>query len=207
MPWRFRRSVRVAKGVRINFGKKGMSLTTGRKGFHTTIGHGQVRTTIGMPGTGISYTHVSGKKKKPARTQRLPQYHRSQPLLIMYTCPRCGFAFNAPPAWVGPCPRCTRPSQPPRGMYTQPPASGPIPLMYPPQQVYPVAQQKGWLVTLLLCLFLGWFGIHRFYTGHTAIGVFQLLTCGGFFFWTLIDLVLILAGGYKDSRGLPLLRP
>lgn len=194
MPWHVRRSIRIAKGVRLNVGKKGMSLTTGRKGFHTTIGHGQVRTTVGLPGTGISYTHVSGKKKKPARTQQLPHYHQNQPMLVMQACRQCGFAFQAQSGWVGPCPRCSQPYQPPAGMY-------------PPQQMYPVAQQKSWLVTLLICLFLGWFGIHRFYTGHIAIGFVQLLTFGGFFLWWLIDLLMILTGAYRDKNGIPLRRP
>jgi len=33
------------------------------------------------------------------------------------------------------------------------------------------AGQKDWLTTLLLCLFTGTIGGHRFYTGHTGIGV------------------------------------
>jgi len=65
-------------------------------------------------------------------------------------------------------------------------------------------QPKEWLVTLLLCLFLGGIGVHRFYTGHTAIGIVQLLTLGGCGIWTLIDYILIIAGNFKDSEGNPL---
>jgi hypothetical protein len=63
---------------------------------------------------------------------------------------------------------------------------------------------KSWLTTLLLCLFLGGLGIHRFYTGHTGIAVVQLLTLGGCGIWALIDFIMILTGGLKDSKGLPL---
>lgn len=61
-----------------------------------------------------------------------------------------------------------------------------------------------WLITLLLCWFAGVFGIHRFYTGYTAIGVIQLLTLGGCGIWTLIDLIIILVGNYKDADGNPI---
>jgi TM2 domain-containing membrane protein YozV len=65
---------------------------------------------------------------------------------------------------------------------------------------------KDWLTTLLLCIFLGYLGIHRFYTGHTAIGVVQLLTLGGCGIWTLIDLIMIVTGSYKDKDGNPLIK-
>ncbi|MCK9178543.1 MAG: TM2 domain-containing protein [Candidatus Cloacimonetes bacterium] len=64
--------------------------------------------------------------------------------------------------------------------------------------------QKDWLTTLLLCIFLGEFGIHRFYTGHTAIGVVQLLTLGGCGIWALIDLITIITSSFKDAQGYPL---
>ena len=60
---------------------------------------------------------------------------------------------------------------------------------------------KDWLTTLLLCFFLGVFGIHRFYTGHTGIGVVQLLTLGGCGVWALIDFIIIIVGNFKDSKG------
>lgn len=68
------------------------------------------------------------------------------------------------------------------------------------------AEQKDWLVTLLLCIFTGYLGVHRFYTGHIVIGVVQLLTFGGCGIWTLIDLIFIITGSYRDSNGLPLRR-
>jgi hypothetical protein len=65
---------------------------------------------------------------------------------------------------------------------------------------------KDWLTTLLLCVFLGGFGIHRFYTGSTGIGVVQLLTLGGCGIWALIDFIMILTGAYKDGEGRSLVR-
>jgi len=63
---------------------------------------------------------------------------------------------------------------------------------------------KDWLTTLLLCIFLGFLGIHRFYTGHTGIGIVQLLTGGGCAIWTIIDLIMIVTNKYVDSAGQPL---
>ena len=63
---------------------------------------------------------------------------------------------------------------------------------------------KDQFVTLLLCIFLGSFGVHRFYTGHTVSGVVQLLTFGGFGLWWLADLILIGTGRFRDAKGVPL---
>jgi TM2 domain-containing membrane protein YozV len=73
-------------------------------------------------------------------------------------------------------------------------------------QYYAQSQPKDWLTTLLLCIFLGWLGVHRFYTGHIVIGVIQLLTVGGCGIWALIDLIMIITDSYRDSNGLPLVK-
>ena len=68
------------------------------------------------------------------------------------------------------------------------------------------AQQKDWLTTLLLCIFLGGFGGHRFYVGKTGTAVAQLLTLGGCGIWAIIGLIQIITGSFLDANGRPLLK-
>ena len=70
----------------------------------------------------------------------------------------------------------------------------------------PMTPQKDWLTALLLCIFLGGFGAHRFYVGKTGSAVAQLLTLGGCVVWTIIDLVNIITGKFTDVNGQPLRR-
>lgn len=61
--------------------------------------------------------------------------------------------------------------------------------------------EKSWVATLLLSLFLGALGVHRFYVGRVGSGIAMLLTLGGFGIWALIDFIVILCGNFKDKNG------
>ncbi len=65
---------------------------------------------------------------------------------------------------------------------------------------------RDWMTTAFLCLFLGWLGVHRFYTGHVITGLLQLFTFGGFGLWVLVDLVMIYTDSFKDDMGMLLTR-
>jgi uncharacterized protein DUF4236 len=52
MGWRFRRSVKILPGIRLNLSRSGISTSVGVRGAHVTVGHGKVRTTVGLPGSG-----------------------------------------------------------------------------------------------------------------------------------------------------------
>lgn len=60
---------------------------------------------------------------------------------------------------------------------------------------------KNWLLTLLLSIFLGIFGVHRFYVGRIGTGLLQLITIGGFGIWALMDIIVIAKGDFKDIDG------
>lgn len=60
---------------------------------------------------------------------------------------------------------------------------------------------KSQLIALLLVIFVGGLGIHRFYLGYTWQGVVQLLTLGGCGIWALIDLIRIITGDLKPKDG------
>lgn len=64
-----------------------------------------------------------------------------------------------------------------------------------------VKSEKEWLVTLLLAVFLGTLGIHRFYVGKIGTGILQLITLGGCGVWTLIDIIMIATGSFQDKDG------
>lgn len=60
---------------------------------------------------------------------------------------------------------------------------------------------KSQLVALLLVIFVGGLGIHRFYLGYTWQGIVQILTGGGCGIWWLIDLIRIITGDLAPKGG------
>ena len=90
MGTRFRRSFKVAPGVRVNLNKKSASISFGPKGLkHTVSTTGKSHTTVGIPGTGLSYTTSSGGKSGaqqgavsiPAAQRHLPRLLRCPSVL------------------------------------------------------------------------------------------------------------------------------
>ena len=87
--------------------------------------------------------------------------------------------------------------------------AGPGPGVPPPPGIPPVPGMrpvgpdgpKDWLTALLLSIFLGPFGVDRFYMGQAGLGIGKLLTLGGCGIWWLIDVILIATGSAKDSQG------
>lgn len=69
MGFRFRRTLKIMPGVRLNVGMRGVSVSVGGRGARTTVGRQGVRTTVGLPGTGLSYTHLD-KWSAPRSTAR-----------------------------------------------------------------------------------------------------------------------------------------
>ena len=69
MALRFRKSVRIAKGVRVNFSKSGASLSLGGRGHGVTFGGRGTRAHVGIPGTGLSYSTKIGGKSHSSRAR------------------------------------------------------------------------------------------------------------------------------------------
>lgn len=102
--------------------------------------------------------------------------------------------------------------QPQHAAQPQPAAQPQVIVVQQPQQmatgpqIIPTGSRKDTTVAYLLWFFLGWLGIHRFYTGHIGTGVLWLLTgalCG--FGW-IIDIFLI-PGMVREANGRVIIYP
>ncbi len=63
----------------------------------------------------------------------------------------------------------------------------------------PSGRSRG--VALALCIPLGVFGAHRFYTGKTGSGILMAVTIGGLGLWWLYDVIMIGSGEFRDDEG------
>ncbi len=65
-----------------------------------------------------------------------------------------------------------------------------------------IHSKRSWLATLLLCIFLGELGIHRFYNGKIFSGLLMMVTGGGFGIWWIYDIIMIATKNFRDADGL-----
>lgn len=145
MGMRFRKSKKIAPGVRVNLNAKSASISIGPKGFKKTFStSGRTTTTVGIPGTGLSY---STSKKMGAPTA----------------------AASADPIVS--------------------------------EVAVPVHSQKSKGVALVLCVLLGYMGIHRFYVGKIGTGILWLLTLGCFGIGWIVDIVMLCCNKFADKSG------
>lgn len=140
MGWRYRRSVKLLPGVKLNLSKNGVSTTLGVRRMHYTIGKKGKRTiTCSTPFIkGLYFAQTYNKNTKKYNKQIL----REQTSLYRYN-------------------RNT---------------------------------------ALILCVFLGFFGIHQFYIGRKGKGFIYLFTLGIFGIGWILDIILILLNKFKDIQ-------
>lgn len=59
------------------------------------------------------------------------------------------------------------------------------------------------VAAILITLFLGGLGVHRFMSGKVGTGIVWLLTGGCFGIGTLVDLIMVCTGNFKKKDGTP----
>lgn len=106
----------------------------------------------------------------------------------MNYCPHCGSPVQPDSSF---CQSCGKP------LLSQPDSAGQT--SNTPQTTK--EKEDRWLIALVLCIVLGGFGVHRFYTGNTTTGIIMLLTFGGCGIWALIDIIMIACNTYVDGNG------
>lgn len=78
MGLRFRKSIKLGGGFRLNLSKSGVGYSWGTKGFRISkSAKGRTRKTFSVPGTGISYSTSSGKSKRRKSTTAKQNYSQS----------------------------------------------------------------------------------------------------------------------------------
>lgn len=73
MGLRFRKSIKILPGVKLNLGKKSAGVSVGTTGARYSVNSsGRKTSTVGVPGTGLSYSKSSSSKKGKGSSSGLP---------------------------------------------------------------------------------------------------------------------------------------
>lgn len=113
-----------------------------------------------------------------------------------YFCPNCGTSLEQ---GVKFCANCGKPIQEPTQQQPMQQQQQVVVVQQPMQQQQPSPHSRG--VALILCIFLGYLGLHRFYVGNVGMGLVYLFTLGIFGFGPFIDFFTILFGSFRDIQG------
>ncbi|MFL8712804.1 DUF4236 domain-containing protein [Clostridioides sp. GD02377] len=85
MGFKFRKSINLGGGLKLNINKNSVSVSGGVKGARVSVNSkGKATTTVGVPGTGLYYqetTSLSGSKKKNKGTSSSESNRQAQQLL------------------------------------------------------------------------------------------------------------------------------
>ena len=73
MGFRFRRSIKILPGLRVNLSGGGASVSVGARGFHYTVGSKGTRVTAGIPGTGLSWSEYAPHAKSRSGAPRIAE--------------------------------------------------------------------------------------------------------------------------------------
>ncbi len=110
---------------------------------------------------------------------------------VLY-CPQCGATMAPAQRYCSECGwDAENPEVAPPGL-SAPPAS--------PRNLGP-ASDKNRLTALLLCILLGFLGVHRFYIGRPGTGFLWLATLGVFAVGVIYDAVMLATGELLDGQG------
>ena len=76
-------------------------------------------------------------------------------------------------------------------------------IIHDPYQKQNQNSDREWVIALLLCLFFGWLGVHRFYVGKIGTGLLLMFSSAILigFFWAFIDLIMIACSAFRDKEG------
>ena len=72
MGLRFYKRIKILPWLYLNISKGGISFSFGPRGAHITAGNKGTRYTVGAPGTGLSYTKYSPRKKSTGKQTNTP---------------------------------------------------------------------------------------------------------------------------------------
>ncbi|MHA1551728.1 MAG: NINE protein [Candidatus Heimdallarchaeaceae archaeon] len=135
--------------------------------------------------------------------------------MAKYFCANCGSIIEEGIKFCANCGTSVSERQPPQQPAAQPtqpytpaqPYAAAAPTYTPTQPGVPVGVSPlSRTVALLLCIFMGGIGVHKFYVGKVGTGIAYLL-----FSWTgipafiaFIEIFIIANGTFRDDKGLPL---